>query len=262
MPQVATQPASASLCPGAAYELKIEVSGEGLSYQWRKDGIPISGATTAVYTIAAASASDVGSYDVQISNACASSVSEAAAISVSAAPIITQQPAASTSLNAGATLTLTVAADGPTLTYQWEHNGNTIAPPEGTQAALVVTNIRADQQGTYRCVITSACGNTTSQNALVSVVTGVDEEANLLSTHIVMSPMPAHDLITISARNEENISMITMHNVNGSVVLQQRYTDALASERTINIAAVPAGAYTLTVSTSTGTVTRLIVVQK
>jgi hypothetical protein len=248
------------LCPGAAYELSVMVSGEGLAYQWRKNGIPISGATAATYQIAAATSADEGTYDVQISNDCASSISEAATISVSATPVITQQPTASTNLNAGATLTLTVAAEGPTLTYQWQHNGTSIAPPEGTQATLVIANIRTDQQGTYRCVITSACGTTTSQDALVSIVTSVNDEGGEHASGIVVAPHPATDRLNVSITDGSILSNITLTDVSGNVVMTASIADLTSTS--ISLSAIAPGVYTLTAQTTAGFVKRAVVIQK
>lgn len=260
VPQISTQPASSMLCPGAAYELSVMVSGEGLAYQWRKNGIPISGATAPTYLIGAASSADEGTYDVQISNDCASSISEAATISVSATPVITQQPAASSNLNAGATLTLTVAAEGPTLTYQWQHNGTAIAPPEGTQATLVLANIRTDQQGTYRCVITSACGTATSQDALVSIVTSVNEEGGEHAARLVVAPHPASDRLNVSITDGSVLSNIMLTDVSGNVVMTASIADLTSAS--ISVSAIAPGVYTLTAQTTSGLVKRAVVIQK
>lgn len=59
-----------------------------LTYQWRRDGQPladggrISGATTATLTISPLVETDAGDYDVVVSNACDSDISEAAALTV------------------------------------------------------------------------------------------------------------------------------------------------------------------------------------
>jgi hypothetical protein len=53
-----------------------------LSYQWRKDGVNIPGATSKTYDIPNVGASAAGSYDVIISNACGSEVSNSFPLSV------------------------------------------------------------------------------------------------------------------------------------------------------------------------------------
>ncbi len=70
-PRILAQPLGASVCEdaGATVELTVVVCGaEPLNYQWRKDGIDISGATEPTLTLAPAGLSDAGSYDCVIGN--------------------------------------------------------------------------------------------------------------------------------------------------------------------------------------------------
>ena len=82
-----------------------------LTYQWRKDGSDIGGATAATYAIPAPAAGDAGSYDVVVSNACGSTTSAAATLAVDTAPTITTQPGDLTACE-GAPASFTVVASG------------------------------------------------------------------------------------------------------------------------------------------------------
>jgi len=63
-------PQSLTVTPGMAATFSIGISGtETRSYQWYKDGVPIPGATWAVYYIPSAQDTDAGSYTVTVSNA-------------------------------------------------------------------------------------------------------------------------------------------------------------------------------------------------
>jgi hypothetical protein len=70
--------------------LTVGATGTGLTYQWRKDGVPlqnggnINGATTATLTISSLNASDVGIYTVAIFSPAGSTVSAGASVNVSA----------------------------------------------------------------------------------------------------------------------------------------------------------------------------------
>jgi hypothetical protein len=55
-----------------------------LTYQWKKDGTSISGATSSTYSIGSTSASDSGSYTVVVTNSVGSATSSAAALTVAA----------------------------------------------------------------------------------------------------------------------------------------------------------------------------------
>jgi hypothetical protein len=74
---------------GKTARLRVEATGAGLTYQWRKggrnisDGGNISGARTAELTIAEISAADVGVYSVAVFNASGSVISRNASVSLS-----------------------------------------------------------------------------------------------------------------------------------------------------------------------------------
>jgi Papain family cysteine protease len=75
---------TARLSAGQPLELKATVTGAPpLSYQWRRDGSPITGATSALYTVAYLNPSDGGhSYDVVITNASGTTTANAATFTV------------------------------------------------------------------------------------------------------------------------------------------------------------------------------------
>jgi hypothetical protein len=61
----------------------VAASGDGpLTYQWKKDGGDIAGATSATYAISSASAASAGSYTVTVTNTYGSTTSAAATLTV------------------------------------------------------------------------------------------------------------------------------------------------------------------------------------
>jgi hypothetical protein len=79
---VTAQPVNQSVCMGSPVTLSIGATGSALSYQWRKNGVNITNATSDVYSIANAVAADDGQYDVVITNTCGVIVSSVATLSV------------------------------------------------------------------------------------------------------------------------------------------------------------------------------------
>jgi trimeric autotransporter adhesin len=79
---IATQPQGQGVCMGSAVTFTINATGSALTYQWRKDGVNITSATNATYSIANAVAADAGQYDVVITNPCGIVVSNVAGLSV------------------------------------------------------------------------------------------------------------------------------------------------------------------------------------
>ena len=74
---------SNTVCPGSAVNFAVTyISGTSPSFQWRKNGVNIPGATSNQYRINAATAADAGSYDVIVSNSCGSDISSSATLAV------------------------------------------------------------------------------------------------------------------------------------------------------------------------------------
>lgn len=72
--QIDSQTPTTSYCDGETVTINISATGTQLSYQWRKDGVNITGATDPTYEIVNASADDAGAYSCRITSACDQSV--------------------------------------------------------------------------------------------------------------------------------------------------------------------------------------------
>lgn len=83
-PSITTHPASQSVAEGTPVTFSVAASGTAVSYQWRRDGSPIAGATSSSYTLPAAQLADRGSkWSVQVSNTAGAVTSSAAVLTVS-----------------------------------------------------------------------------------------------------------------------------------------------------------------------------------
>lgn len=87
--------------------------------------------------------------------------------SLASLPVITNQPASLTN-NVSSNATFTVTAGTAPLHYQWYFNTNT-ALLNATNTSLTLTNIQLTNAGYYRCTITNSAGITNSANALLTV---------------------------------------------------------------------------------------------
>lgn len=79
---IQSHPADQTVETGASASFSVSATGTELSYQWRKSGEAIPGATTASFTIASASEADAGSYDCVVSNPATTDTSTAAVLTV------------------------------------------------------------------------------------------------------------------------------------------------------------------------------------
>lgn len=81
----AEQPVSATVAPGSSATLRAQASGAGtLRYQWRRDGLAISGATSPILSIERATAADAGDYTLIVTDANGSVTSRLARVTVAA----------------------------------------------------------------------------------------------------------------------------------------------------------------------------------
>ena len=75
--------ADRTVCPGERlFFLVLNINPANLSYQWRRNGVDIPGATSSTYKIDSARASDAGTYDVFVSNSCGGEFSSPASLTV------------------------------------------------------------------------------------------------------------------------------------------------------------------------------------
>jgi hypothetical protein len=194
-PAITEQPKDASACTGAV-ELSVVASGNGLKYQWRRNGVVVPGANTSTYRIAEVNAASAGRYDVVVTGACAPQVtSRQATVTVGTPTAITTQPT-SVTVDDGKAFSLKVVATGSTLEYQWQRNGQDLAGATRAEYA-VVASTKADE-GTYACVVRGGCGTVTTDPVSVTVVPSTSVDDELASTGIaVLGPLPASDRIAV-----------------------------------------------------------------
>lgn len=83
VPTISTQPTDQNTVAGSTVTFAVTANGlPPLAYQWRKNGVPINGATSSALRIASATLSDAGSYSVTISNGGGTVVSGSATLTV------------------------------------------------------------------------------------------------------------------------------------------------------------------------------------
>ncbi len=169
-PSITTNPVAATRCVGTSVTFSVTATGTApLSYQWRKNGINIAGATSSSHTIASVATGDAGTYSCTVSNACGSTPSGGAALTVQVGPAITSQPSNQT-VCAGAGASFSVTATGtPLPTYQWRKNGTNIGG--ATSSTYSIASTVVGDAGSYDCLVTNACGTVTSNAASLTVNT-------------------------------------------------------------------------------------------
>ncbi|MCS7177504.1 MAG: immunoglobulin domain-containing protein [Candidatus Kapabacteria bacterium] len=166
-PRITQHPQSLTVCTGQQAIFRVTATGTNLRYQWRKNGTPIPGATTATYTIASVQPADSGLYDVVVSGDCEPpAYSMQARLTVVEPPVITEHPQSQT-VRVGQSVTFRVGARGVELQYQWRKNGVAIAG--ATRPEYTITAAQLSDAGSYDCVVWNSCGQTVSRAAQLTV---------------------------------------------------------------------------------------------
>lgn len=171
-PTITQPPTNRSVATGASVTFAVVAAGTApFTYQWRKNGVTLVGASAATYSIGSAVVADAGSYSVVVTNSAGAITSAAAILEVaapaSAPPVIATPPAAQT-VGQGETATFTVVASGAgPFTYQWSKDG--VALPSATAATLSRSALSAADAGSYTVVVTGPGGSVTSGSASLVV---------------------------------------------------------------------------------------------
>jgi hypothetical protein len=169
-PSILTQPSSRTVTAGQTASFGVTASGSGtLSYQWKRNGAAIAGATTASYTTPATTSSDsAAQFSVTVTNSIGSVTSASATLTVTAPPVISSQPASQT-VSVGQTAAFSVTASGTgTLAYQWKKNGGAIS---GATLASYTTPaaVASDNGASFTVTVTGTSGSVTSNAATLTV---------------------------------------------------------------------------------------------
>jgi hypothetical protein len=165
------QSPAGTLYAGDSLTLSVDAGGTApLTYQWRKGGTAITGATNASLTIPSLVAGGPDVYDVVIANGVNSITSAGASVTVAAAilPVITQDIAVTNrTIYAGGAIKLSVSGVGGGIGYQWQRFGTNLSGQ--TAASLALNNIGATNAGPYLAILSNSVGSVTSLVANISV---------------------------------------------------------------------------------------------
>lgn len=222
-PSIQAQPAGMTVCAGQMIDVGVVASGTEVTYQWRRNGVPIAGANTYRLTIPSASDQDRGWYHVLIGGACVPwLISDSVYVGVMVRPAIIRQPR-DTSVVVGENVHLAAAADSGNVSYQWRRNGSPIIG--ATEPTLDIDSAQLSDSAEYDVIVTGPCGSDTSRSAKVNVrvvVSHVDGDVNT-DAFALIYPQPASSSVTIDLSRVDPLLLrgaaCLLVNANGHVVL-------------------------------------------
>lgn len=253
-PQIVTQPIAQSVVEGAAVSFAVAATGTApLTYQWRKDFVGISGATSTTLALTSTLPADAGDYSVLIFNSFGHAVSTSAYLTVTALttpPTIASQPASlNSAIGANATFAVTATGASP-LAYQWRKNGTAISG--ATSASFTVAAAQSADGGNYTVTVTNSRGTATSNAATLTVgAAPVVAVAPVVSTQPTSQTASLGGTLTLSVV-ATGTAPVSYQWSRGGVIIAGATSATLALT---NLQASDAGAYTVAVSNAGGTVT-------
>jgi hypothetical protein len=136
-----------TFCSGGSVVLNAVIAANR-TYQWKKNGVDISGAALSSYT-----ATIGATYKVTVTNTvtgCSKTSASGTKVIVNAKPAATITPQGPITFCAGGSVVL-AANTGTGLTYKWKKGGNNIS-------GATLSNYTATTQGTYRVEVTNSNG--------------------------------------------------------------------------------------------------------
>jgi len=208
-----------SFCEGNSVVMKATATGAGYTYQWYRDGSPLSGATGNAYT-----AIKSGIYTLETTN-------DAGCSDLSAGVLITVYPV----INPIITRTGNVLSCTGYTSYQWYLNNLPIA---GANAAdLTIT-----QNGYYQVLATDANG-CTSMSAIAWIQDATGVQTVVKAEEIKIFPNPASDVLHIQSPVQLRVAL---YNAQGQQVASYENTSVIAMGQLAD------GVYTLMIADTKG----------
>lgn len=215
-----------STCQGSSLTLTANSGVSGLTCQWKKDGVNISGATGTSY-----SATVSGSYTVlSINSSGCSLLSSPTTVTVYSLPSATITPSGATTFCSGGTVVLT-ANTGTGYTYVWKRDD--VAISGATSQSYTV-----NESGTYTVVVTNTYGCLATSTGTVVVVNN-NPTADI-------SPSSSVSLCTGSSQ------ILTATAGTGNTYVWKKNGTAISGATSQTYTATTTGSYSVMITNSTG----------
>lgn len=247
---VSTTPVTHTVTVGSPVTFNFTGATPGTTFQWRKNGTPIAGATAAILSIANATLSDAGDYTLVFTAGSTTTLSNAATLVVLPLPppAITTQPASQTVI-AGATVQFTVAATSPsTLSFQWRKNG--VALAGATTDRLTLPGVSLNDSGIYSVIVSNSAGSITSNNTTLTVTVPVVAAPAITAQPVGQTVSPGGTLLlSVAVTGSPPFSVQWFRNgsaLAGATTLQYAIEDMQPAD---------AGSYLVTIGNSAGLAT-------
>ncbi len=249
-PTITGDPVSLVRNAGQTAVFTVTVSGTApFRYQWKKGGLDIDGATNDTLTLTNVSQADAAAYTVLVSNPAGDDLSGPATLTVIDPPVITADPLSRT--NAATTtawFSVTVAGTAPS--YQWFKNGTNALVDDGfvsgaNSNVLTLVNVLGINRGEYSVVVSNAAGVMTSSAATLTVIDPAIFAQPIGQTNVIGST------VTFSVTAVGTTPLTYQWYQDGTALFGKTASTLVLT----NISSSDAGAYTVVITNSAGSMT-------
>lgn len=141
-------------CPGTAVSWQVAAAGEGISYQWSKDGYLLENRTAQLNRTAIAE-TDTGQYICEVKAACGESRQFSFGLQLKSVTRIVEQ-SSDKDVAEHEAVRLFVKALGENNVYEWRKDG--VALTGGTGSYLVIPDVGVSGEYSYSCRVVGECG--------------------------------------------------------------------------------------------------------
>jgi PKD repeat protein len=193
-PVITIHPVTQTLCVHDWLVLEVTATGDGLSYEWEKNGSTvtadpkITGINNSLLVITDIDPSFAGIYRCRVWNGCQTRWSNDAVITINPSMALLTNPSPSETKCEGQTVTFSVTTSGVNVLYQWYKGGvaitNTTRITGAQTKNLTITGIVAGDADSYSCVVTDNC------NSINSTTGGLTVREN-----VVISSQPVNQTV-------------------------------------------------------------------
>lgn len=169
-PVISKQPQSIAGCQGFNYSITAvgPVEKGYINYEWYKDGVLINKTVTPQLDFFPITTANAGTYYFRVVDVCGrSATSQKISVTVSTPAVITTEPVGKTVCE-GQPYTMTVAANGSPLKYQWYKDGKPLLGK--TSNSYLISSATGADQGQYFVIVTGGCGDPDTSNKVTIAV--------------------------------------------------------------------------------------------
>lgn len=234
------------ICSGDSVFLKSPAA-SATSWQWNKDNVAIVGATDSVYKAIA-----TGAYTVNVTNVCATTVSNPINVVVKSKPSAVITPSGATTFCNGDSVILQ-GSTGTSYSYYWKRNNSVIA--NAIQSAYI-----AKQAGTYKVGIYNKYGCLKeSSGIIVSIPCRIDGEENEWSEeNVIISPNPSNGIFNVNWKGLDTVENVYLicYDLQGRVVDMERVE---AEQQQFQLMNAESGVYFLQIIHGEKSITKKII---